>query len=110
MSQFNRFYQVGRDHYDLPAIDAFTYARDRTLLWDHDSPLWDVSVDNDGDGPALIVSLIEESDSDWVVLDSMGGIAVEFSVSDHGNILTDFGDPYLTGVIADMMRAMAVTA
>ncbi len=98
----HRFYRQGRRH-GLAPDEALRYSHDRMLLWDAESPLWFVDVDDgmDFDYPALMIVLVDEHDN---VLEMLGGVDVEFMVSDHGNVICDVDDPHLVGLAADLVR------
>lgn len=103
-------YRTARVRYDLPAVEAIAYARNRALLTDPatDAIGWDVDVDPIADeGPALMLYIYEQDDDDFDarnVVDCIGGIDADFTVSDHGNVHADYHDPYLVHLAADLTR------
>lgn len=101
-----RFYRQGRKQYGLTASEAFAYAQDRVLVWTSDLDVW-VDVDYEGDvvdGRYTDLSVAIHDDEIGEVVDALGGVTIDFEVSDHGNINFDEQDPWYIGLVASMIR------
>jgi len=92
------WYRTGRIAYRLPAEQAHAYAKDRLTIFRSDYG-YGYEVDPDEPG-SLIIAVLDDDDE---VVDSIGGVDVDFSISDHGNINLDDNDPYLVSVVAGML-------
>jgi hypothetical protein len=90
-------YRDGRKR-GLRAVDALAYARDLRTLRESELE-WYAEPDDDEPG-SLCVFVADDQE----VTDVLCGVELAYWISDHGNVHYDERNPYLVGIVAEMIR------